>query len=189
MPQHLAVQSSPSTAMIYASVRWWLLVLHPILQSVLTCDFIHFEERLERRLQVCVWQWLVWFTVWLIFLILLGMRVWFADTDRFLTQLLCCLYIEQDRDTSEVRECCASVVAVYIPSSVTPIPYVCIAAHLVLQQRQKDKEELEKRDQLKQLKKRVQQMVCCLMQRLFSVHCRAVWLLKQLVLQLLPIIV
>lgn len=118
------------------------------------------------------------------------MRVWFADTDQFLTQLLCCLYIEQDRDTSEVQECCASISSSSVYSIVSnTYSYVCIAAHLVLQQRQKDREELEKRDQLKQLKKRVQEMVCCLMQRLFSVHCRAVRLLKQLVLKLLPIIV
>jgi len=54
---------------------------------------------------------------------------------------------------------CISSSSVYSIVSNT-YSYVCIAAHLVLQQRQKDREELEKRDQLKQLKKRVQQMVC-----------------------------
>lgn len=56
---------------------------------------------------------------------------------------------------------CISSSSVYsIVSNYNTYSYVCIAAHLVLQQRQKDREELEKRDQLKQLKKRVQEMVC-----------------------------
>ena len=32
----------------------------------------------------------------------LGMCAWFADTDLFLTQSLCCPYIGQGRDISEV---------------------------------------------------------------------------------------
>lgn len=116
---------------------------------------------------------LLFFTFWT------GTPVLYVDTDQHLTQLLCSLYTGVDRSTSEVWMLHAHTymyTSVYMYQHYTLflskhlfflLIYTSVAAHSLLQRKQEDREEAERRDQLKQLQSGAKQIVCSVTGDLF----------------------